>query len=202
MCFGWRHVQCLITLVFLLLIPFFVLLWICSAVHSTELVFELIFLLHLPFQERFFLDQMYPSLPVVGVDFQIYKIVQLFVLVDLVVLQVLVGLGVLYVLKVQGDLGVLDLLGVQDLQVDQVVLLLVVLEVFLLQMDLFLGNIFLCLGIHHFWDPHQVILQFSFFEEFQIFSSQVVGLYQNFLFQTLNHLHLQGNFHHFLQELV
>ena len=72
MYFGGRHVQCLIILVFLFLIPFFVLLWICSAVHLIELVVELIFLLHLPFQGKFFLDQMYPSLPVVGVDFQIY----------------------------------------------------------------------------------------------------------------------------------
>ena len=130
MYFGGRHV-------FLLLIPFFVLLWIHSVVHLIELVVKLIFLLHLPFQEKFFLNQLCPSLPVVGVDFQLYGVVQLFVLVGLVVLQVLVGLGVLYGLEVQGDLGVLNLLGVQDLQVDQVVLL-VVLEVFLLQVDLFL----------------------------------------------------------------
>ena len=52
MCFGGRHAQCLITLIFHLLIPFIVLLQICSAVHLIELVVELIFLLHLPFQEK------------------------------------------------------------------------------------------------------------------------------------------------------
>ena len=206
MYFGGRHVECLITLVFLLLIPFFVLLWIHSIVHLRQPVVKLIFLLHRPFQEKFFLNQMCPSLPLVGVDFQLYGVVRLFVLVGLavlqvlMVLQVLVGLGVLYGLEVQGNLGVLNLLGVQDLQVDQVVLL-VVLEV-LLWVDLFLVGIFHCLRIHHFQDSHQVILQFSFFKEFQIFDGQVAGLYQNFLFWTLNHLHIQGNFHCFLQEFV
>ena len=138
----------------------------------------------------------------VGVGFQVYRVVRLFVLEDPVVLQVLVGLGVLYVLKVQGDLGVLDLLGVQGLQVDQVVLLLVGLEVFLLWVDLILVGIFHHLGIYHLLDLHQVILWFLFFEELQIFVSHGVVLDQEFLFQVASHLHLQGNFHHLLQGLV
>ena len=97
--------QYLIILVFLLLIPFFVLLQICSVFHLRELVDKPTSLQHWLFQQNSFLSQMYPLLFVVRVWFQIHKVVQLLVLVGLVVLQVLVVLEVLCVLMVQGALG-------------------------------------------------------------------------------------------------
>ena len=104
------------------------------------------------------------------------------------VLQVLgvpVGQEVLCVLMVQVDLGVLDFQGVQGLQGDQVVLL-VVQGVCLLQVDLILVNVFYHLGIHYLLDLHLVI-PLLLFKGLQIFSLQVVDLYQGLLLQVGNH---------------
>ena len=117
------------------------------------------------------------------------------------VLGVSAGQEVLCVLVVQVDLGVPGFLGVQGIQGDQVVLLLVVLGVFLLQLDFIWVDIFHHLGIHHLLDLHPVIL-LLLSEGLKIFSLQVVDLYWGFLLQVGNHLHLWVNFHHVLQGFV
>ena len=78
------------------------------------------------------------------------------------------------------------------------VLLLVVLGVFLLQVDLVLVDVFYHLRSHYLLDLHLVIL-LLLSKGLQIFSLQVVDLYWGLLLQVGNHLHLQVNFHHLLQ---